>query len=424
MKKLYLKEVMEQHHIKLTSGVINLIQADCGCGKTTYIMDFIKNSTDDIIYVCDTQALKDNILQEFASLIGDKTILKQWDNGHYSLDYYHPSYDDYSHIDFMTYASFGDYISNQGGELIRLGLNTPTIVLDEAHQVIKYADIYEQDEEGNYTRALDFITDEEILNRCLIIALTATPDELLNEDYIEQDLIHDVLGKHKYELKAYQHKHELPYSGKLEDLLSKIKNKHNKVLVFTSGLVQTMIDKRNELEKLGYDVECLYSPKPQNPEFTDKRQAVYDELIQFGTLGCKILIINAGYMSGINIENGDIQEVDTYIYDSRVEHQQDYIRIQSLGRIRHDIDTVYIRMNIRDITKDVKDDIELQRKIDLIESVLGQKLSTKEFKALATELNFRTKTRKQNMKPYDEIRALGYEVQEPTNSKRYTVISK
>ena len=111
MKQLYLKKLMEQYHIKLTSGIINLIQADCGCGKTTYIMDFIKNSTDDIIYVCDTQALKDNILQEFASLIGDKTILKQWDNGHYSLDYYHPSYDDYSHIDFMTYASFGDYVS-------------------------------------------------------------------------------------------------------------------------------------------------------------------------------------------------------------------------------------------------------------------------------------------------------------------------
>ena len=132
-------------------------------------------------------------------------------------------------------------------------------------------------------------------------------------------------------------------------------------------------------------------------------------------------------MSGINIENGGIQEVDTYIYDSRVEHQQDYIRIQSLGRIRHDIDTVYIRMNIRDITKDVKDDIELQRKIDLIESVLGQKLLTKEFKALATELNFRTKTRKQNMKPYDEIRALGYEVQEPDNknkNKRFTMITK
>lgn len=67
---------------------------------------------------------------------------------------------------------------------------------------------------------------------------------------------------------------------------------------------------------------------------------------------------------------------------------------------------------------------EQQRRIDLIEDVLEQKLTTAQFKELAEQLNFRDKHRKLIKKPWSEIEALGYTVQQPTNSKRYTLISK
>ena len=97
-------------------------------------------------------------------------------------------------------------------------------------------------------------------------------------------------------------------------------------------------------------------------------------------------------------------------------------------RIRHDIEVEYHFTKAHDIRKADKDALrqheEHINRIDLIEDVLDQKLTTAKFKELAEQLDFRNAKSMQIKKPWDEIEALGYKVQRPSNSKRYTLIFK
>ena len=65
-----------------------------------------------------------------------------------------------------------------------------------------------------------------------------------------------------------------------------------------------------------------------------------------------------------------------------------------------------------------------QTRIDLLDQVLGERLSSQEFKDLTEKLNFRRDGRMLK-NPIDEIKQLGYEViNKKSNSIRYKIITK
>lgn len=68
---------------------------------------------------------------------------------------------------------------------------------------------------------------------------------------------------------------------------------------------------------------------------------------------------------------------------------------------------------------------EINRRKQLLDSVVGVPLSTKQFRELAVELDFRNKERHTIKKPYKEIESLGYKIiDKKTGNKRYKIISK
>ena len=424
MANLTLTQLMEKYNYEMKRGQINLITAPCGSGKTYYMLNTIMMKEKQVIYVCDTTALKDCIVQDFAQVYAEtfgvdiETILQRTNDNHYYLKLNHMN-EDYHHM-FMTYSAFGQWMKHD----VLYALINNTIIFDEAHNLLEYQDNFNKltDDEytdGEYTHAVNTLFDNYFLENNTVIALSATPEQLTY-----QDKVVDIIGDTVKELKCYKQKYHINYSGSLTELLTTIHYK--KVVVFTSGSVDSMIKKRDELKQADIKVECLFSKNNKQYQFNPFQNQVYTELVENRNISLvDVLIINSAYESGINIDDVDI---DVFIYDAKMEHQKNYQKIQSLGRIRHDIDRMYIRTYAHDIKKSDKDLMKQvnanQNRINLLESNLDKKLTSKEFKALCVELDFRNDKREIIKLPIEQIESLGYKIQKPTNSKRYYMITK
>jgi len=117
-----------------------------------------------------------------------------------------------------------------------------------------------------------------------------------------------------------------------------------------------------------------------------------------------VLIINFAYYSSINIKDGCI---DTVILHTRNEE----IRIQARGRVRHDIENLYLYNSAAPIIKDIPDEF------------LGMKLKNPEKKQIKEYLNITTENGTQRGFPYI-IEHLPPDKYEVIKNKRYTIIKK
>lgn len=429
-KKLYLSDLIKKHDIQFKKGQINLIQSPCGSGKTHFIMNELV-SQNNVTYVCDTTALKDEIIVKYAQSIANELnvqlsdVLTEFKNGHYAIKNYVNGREITNQ--FMTYSAFGHQMKNKDVRFITCNLTNSIYIFDECHNLFEYLDTYNQDypdsydENGEYYVATDVLLDESFINNNLVIAVSATPGQLLTQNHVV-----DVLGEHKNELNSYVVHEKFNYSGSVIDLINNITYK--KAVIYTSGSIDEIIKLRDELNLQGVKCEFLYS-KNNNRKFTDFQAQVYRELIINGNISLvDVLIINSAYENGINIYDLD---VDTFIYDVKMQHQKEYSKIQSLGRIRHDIKQCYTRIYAHDVKKEDKDKLKqsklMSNRIELLEVVLDKKLTTSDFKSLCETLEFRNDKREimKSTSAIKEIEKLGYKVtNKKSNGKTYKVIIK
>ena len=424
MKKLYLGQLMENYHIEdsVEEGGINLIHAYAGSGKTSYVLDMISKSEENLFgendnrffYICDTKLLKQQFKGEYevkkANIDGVEVeqLYKVGKHGEYIPMSCH----------IMTY--YGWLYFMKVNKNIESKYSFKTFIFDECHvlaqNIVNYSD-YDEEEVIEY---IDLI----LGSYSTIIAMSATPSKFNGLMIDNGFTVNDLLQGYKDELRQYASNKVIKYNEKPSQLLTHIPFK--KCAIYWCGSIKELKKEVENIRELGLNVNYIVA----DDNCEQEQLALKEYIVKNNNVPTEydVIIFNKSMGTGVNILDKN-NEFDTFITYATKHEYLDYDDIyQARMRIRHDIEVEYQFTKAHDIKREDKKDMKLQhdteKRMALIKSVLGQKLSTKEFKALATELNFKTQTRKTNMKPYDEIRTLGYIVQEPTNSKRYTLISK
>ena len=424
MKKLYLGQLMENYHIEdsVEEGGINLIHAYAGSGKTSYVLDMISKSEENLFgendnrffYICDTKLLKQQFKGEYevkkANIDGVEVeqLYKVGKHGEYIPMSCH----------IMTY--YGWLYFMKVNKNIESKYSFKTFIFDECHvlaqNIVNYSD-YDEEEVIEY---IDLI----LGSYSTIIAMSATPSKFNGLMIDNGFTVNDLLQGYKDELRQYASNKVIKYNEKPSQLLTHIPFK--KCAIYWCGSIKELKKEVENIRELGLNVNYIVA----DDNCEQEQLALKEYIVKNNNVPTEydVIIFNKSMGTGVNILDKN-NEFDTFITYATKHEYLDYDDIyQARMRIRHNIECEYRYTKAHDIKREDKKDMKLQhdteKRMALIKSVLGQKLSTKEFKALATELNFKTQTRKTNMKPYDEIRALGYTVQEPTNSKRYTLISK
>ena len=389
MKK-YLGELIKEENIKF--GNNNLILAPVGSGKTHYIINDLIPQFKNVLYLCDTSALKEQIISD---LYGRKNV------------------------EVMTYSAFGTRITTSNNWILMSDYDC--IISDEFHNLIDYDNKFNTVE---YSHAIKFLIEEN--NIIKKFYFTATPynykvaretDKMLSYDnikeynFLDREDIMSYTQKNFYELNSFRE-----IANEIE-IISPSILQGNKVLIFTEK-----IDTQNKIEEsiVNLDIDglnpiCLWSinnkKKPMSGEQVKVRQYILDN----NTIPDEynILIINKSMETGINIK--DKRFLYCFINTSNLT-----TRTQARGRLRHDIDTVWYIDSMKDT------EIKAHNKEHLLAPYLDRRLSTKDKKALCRDFNLVDGKGRDvgwtSIKKF--ILEVGYTVKDKkSNGIRYTIIS-
>ena len=417
----YLKDLMHKYKLeeKFKDNKINLIVSPVGSGKTTYIMDFIKrkgyqtfNQKDgNIIYVVDTTNLKQcismlygNQLIESLNLTYDE-VFHTLENGNVLVK---------NGMSILTYSALNTRL-----ELGQINIGD-IFIFDEFHSLFRYLKTNFGDQYKHVVNNIDMIFK---LNQ--VIALTATPDDVY--EYFEfnnkEDLINNIIPSRLMDnLNQYKSEHKIKYND-IKQTLSKLH--FNKALIYYAGSIDKLKVLQSELSHQ-YNVKYIISQrKCKDKDMID----LANYIIATGLFpdDLDILIINSTFQTGINIID---ERVDTYLSYTYIDDFIDETSIiQSRGRIRHDIKYHCEWKPKKNITRFDKKDIsninQNQQRIEILDSVLNTKLTSKEFKNITEQLNYRNSSGRIIKNPTDEIQKLGYIVDKKcVRGVRYKYITK
>ena len=427
MTKLYLSELIDQYKIMdyFEEGEVNLIHANAGSGKTTWILQMIDEArcggifsgTDtQFYYVCDTRLLKQQFKGEYATQraevdgIAVEQLYKVGEFGEYIPESCH----------IMTYTGWLFLMRN-----CKRDFSNVTFFFDEPQSLAQNC----FNEHGNYDdwdeeEVCDYI--QLLLEQSRIFALSATPDKFISMLYQNGIDVNDLLEGHKDKLRQYTSDKVIKYHETLSQLLSHIT--FNRCAIYWTGSIEDLKEEVKLIRELGFNVNYVVSDDRCGIE----QQLLKERIIKNNDVPEEydIIIYNKSMGTGINILDRE-NSFDTFItYATNAKFIDADDEHQARMRIRHNLKVEYKYVKAHDIRKADKDDMKLyeetNRRIDLLDSVIDQKLTTAEFKELAKELNFTNpKNGRLIANPKDEIAELGFKVNDKkSNGTRFKVITK
>lgn len=321
---------------QLKRGRANLIVAPCHSGKTTLARRIINKRAscpERVLYLIDTSAGRDAIRQKeharkYTSLWVQE-IRSEWWGTLRSGDNFR----------IMTYHHFGYVIQNDPYFVFNLDL----IICDEMHNLIKYMGI----ENG---RNKDRAADEEEQKAChnafsalcslcksgksapLIVIMTATSDKLvtrLYDDRVPFEMF-NYTGRVRYDRTEHTH-----YYANLPDTIRTLEPVR-KLIVYASR-INEMQEYQKLFEEQGKRVCCLWGIHNENYPLSEWQESVRSTLLSSELIPDEIdvLIINAAYETSLNIRNKEFRTM--LIHNSSPD-----VQTQVRGRLRHDIDNLYL----------------------------------------------------------------------------------
>ncbi|MBQ4580208.1 MAG: DEAD/DEAH box helicase family protein [Clostridia bacterium] len=332
-KKPYLGKVLDLEALR--KGRANIIIAPCHSGKTTAackIMERHARSPGHVLYLIDTRAGKDALILKKKA----QPCSQAW------VHLYDPHWwgDRPDRVNFavMTYHQFGYALLEEPSFLIGIDL----IICDEIHNLVKYTGIEasanEQDdlvdtpeEQTCCKQALESLGRLSALelNGPMIVMLTATPTPITRKF----DAMHvpyecmDYYGK-VYEDETFQR----IYYADITEVISRINGK-TLIYVPTIELMKAYAELAREVSPNVVCLWSIHSSKELDEEQLKARESILrKELIPKDV---DVLLINAAYETSLNINNEDFRTM--IIHCSNPDTQ-----IQVRGRIRHDIDALYL----------------------------------------------------------------------------------
>lgn len=360
-EKLFYDEYYKQNNVTYERGKYNIVRTPCGSGKTYHCMNVITNPYNGeygtryglcnhyrCLYVTDTSALRESIIESYLKHTGKKELDKH-------------------NLEVINYSQLGRRIAKYGSEIISDRYDY--IFLDEVHQLFVYEDRFDTDEDHYYGITIDSLEDMVRSNTTLIL-LSATPKPLF--DYLhhikDERRINDIVPiGDLHTIKCYTNDYEIPVHD-VSNAIDEINLKHgDKVFIFAHRIYELeniaelcykrgwtvtmlwsikhnyrykqlmkLLDDDDLEEDERYSLECeLEHTRPMTEYQLQQRE----KLIKDGEFDTDVIILNSAYESGINIENAYNSEKRTIhvVVASTVEHEI----IQARGRIRHNIDCLW-----------------------------------------------------------------------------------
>lgn len=320
----YLKEMIDLNEIQ--KNRFHLIIAPCGSGKTTAAMEKLATLASErnrVIFLIDTSAGKSALLSRKDTKAATREWLRDmeqyaewWGEAHCG-----------NGVRVMTYHQFGKTIQDQG-----LGwLNSVEVIIcDEIHDLSKYIDIDSSKGEAATKYCLTAYKTLIYLKEKYVIAMTATPSRILKR--LSNDGVRG--KKENYWGKVHEYtERETRYFSSLDALFNDLAC-GGKILIYTRHV--------KHLKKISetlwwYNTLPLWSIWNEEIPMSEEQIKARDDLIKKEYLpkGCECLCINAAYETGLNVRDDELQTV--IVNDS----SYDTI-VQVRGRVRHDIDTLYL----------------------------------------------------------------------------------
>lgn len=321
-KKMYYHEYyMKYNSQPYRKGKINLVRTPCGSGKTYHCNQLIEqydNTKKDIYYVTDTRMLRESVKKDLPS-----------------------------HVKVITYQALGMILSNEN-QMMKFLYHTELLMLDEIHQLFRYARRFNDEkicseDKMFYKVAIIWLYNLPIYMK--VLALSGTPGELLDHAERENqiDVIHDVVPK---EIRSMLHQQQVGEIVQVVNVGKWLENEFElsegeQALGF-ANTIDILITYKNILESKGYRVGVLWSKnatgKTKNDNekaFTDEQEQLYVYIKENSKLpsDIDILLVNAAYESGWNLENNGCNKIQTVFINS-----SDNVTItQITNRVRHDI---------------------------------------------------------------------------------------
>ncbi|KKX99831.1 MULTISPECIES: DEAD/DEAH box helicase family protein [Paraclostridium] len=367
-EKLWLSEAMKDK--KLEYGVLNLINAPAGSGKTSFIFDeLLDNSTkyieesgynfsynlDKCMMVCDTSTLVDsNLLDEKnkgrVKKLSEGELKKAMKN--YSFDKLIENECKCGKMLVITYSLLGDLLKQDNCKKI-ITEDFNLIVFDEIHNLPIYADKFDNDKnEYKYGTVIKNIK-KIIDNNTLMVGLTAT---LVNTEYkLDKNGVKSKVLFRKEELQKIRSyiedkKKYINYAPNIiKEYISRkdeVFGKGEKLLIYTN-FNKTSKKYKELFAKYGIKAEWLCSKRAKNKNdlvMNNHQIKLRTQLLEGsseinrGILpdDLDVLIVNAAYETGWNLYDDRIQHVV-------VDDVKDYTWIQARNRVRHNIKELYVK---------------------------------------------------------------------------------
>lgn len=361
---IYYDEYFMRNEITYDRGRYNVVRTPCGSGKTFHCLKIITANYNGeygrrfgdcdcyhCLYVTDTSALKENVINSYLNHT-EKTKVN------------------ISNLEVWTYAKLGREIEKQSVDSIADKYDY--IFLDEIHQLFVYEEHFDTDDCGYYGTVMESL---ELLVRANItlILLSATPEKLLH--YIRHEIGQGEINRVKdivpmtelHKIRSYVNRYEIPVFD-VSQAISEINLEENDKLFIYSSTIRDLQKLEEQCIKRGWTTCALWSinhnrqyeyhsSQLEKNDLTDEDRRYHEEKldeckpmsdyqlkIREQVLGCgeyptQVILMNASYESGINLENSDysLQQTIHVVVNSREKH----VIAQARGRIRHDIDCLW-----------------------------------------------------------------------------------
>lgn len=333
-ERVRLSHVLDVRRLK--KGRANIIKAPCDSGKTTAVMTRIipelAGNLKNVLYLIDTHAGRDALVEREKLAVGNPYWVHRHDPE------WRGERCEHENGTVMTYHHFG-YACEETMTFLK---GIKLIICDEMHTLIRDRGIENTQNQQEIYR-LGLADEEKCCNTALetleqlsgfehgpvIIILSATPKKLI-ERFVCKAVPHIVLD----------------YTGKVDEdktmqtvsytnFASIVPKLTEKTLIFVSR-INLMQKYAAMLEDEQRKIVCLWSVNSAQ-RMTDDQHRVRDALLANEHIpdDVDVLFLNAAYETSINIKNEDFKTV--VIHCSNKDTQT-----QVRGRLRHDIDTMYV----------------------------------------------------------------------------------
>jgi DNA or RNA helicases of superfamily II len=363
----YISEAIDPKDFEENS--LNIVEAPCGSGKSYFArqlperMGIERGRT---LMLCDTRNLK-NGLSKMNNMIASDEWYKMFLKANMEDEFVNPD----SFIKVMTYYTFGKRLIRDKAALKGIKL----IICDEFHNAFKFRE-FSEESRPKYEKAIDTIQKRSQLASTMVVALTATPNAVI-EGFNDEEIPYKVI-KPKVPIRQFEEKTERHYRN-IANELAQIKQ-GEKVLLYVQRVTK-MKECKRILTDRGIPCETLWSIYYKDP-MDEHQQAVLRHLVEKETLhpDIDVLIVNASCGTGINIRSDKDTGNPKDKVNKIIIHSTDGDEmIQARGRYRDDVD---LFMTPKETHIDHED----------ISAWLGKRLFEEEKEALCQKLGFRDKS--------------------------------